>query len=214
MILSRALSWQSWAFSMRTATELSRKVRLPGYRAPGPGSEPPPAYLGVPVTVARKAVSLYHEKSAPVARRYLRLSKVGLWANHTNPSMATSNSNVLAGFDAYIAADRADGRPAAALSEGTVLSWPAGPLKVRLDITLRDGEGIAARVLFWDGPDLTELQAPLIAAPYAAALSQLHPEASLTTIGVWQARRQTYTEVPTQIALRHVPALQKLQFKL
>ena len=90
---------------MRTANELSRRVRAPGSRAPGPGAEPPPAFLTVPVTVARKAVSLYHEEGAVAARAYLRASKVGSWANHTNPSMATSNSNVLSGFDAYIAAD-------------------------------------------------------------------------------------------------------------
>ncbi len=53
----------------------------------------------------------------------------------------------------------------------------------------------------WDGPDLTEAQAPLIAAPYAVALAQVHPEASLTTIGVWQARRQTHVEVPIASAL-------------
>lgn len=128
--------------------------------------------------------------------------------------MATSNSNVLSGFAAYVTADIADGRPVAELARSTVLSWPAGPLKVRLDLTLTDGDGLAARVLFWDGPDLTEAQAPLIAAPYAAALTQLHPGASLTAIGVWQARRQTYIEVPIGRALRQVRAAQRLQSSL
>ncbi|HEY7951246.1 MAG TPA: hypothetical protein VID51_10525 [Solirubrobacterales bacterium] len=199
---------------MRTATELSRKVRVPKYQVPGPTSEPPPAYLTVPVIVARKAVSLYHEEGAPAARRYLRSSKVGRWANHANPSMATSNSNVLSGFDAYVTADIADGRPVSALAQDTVLAWPAGPLKVRLDVILTDGKALAARTLFWDGPDLTEIQAPLIAAPYAVALAQVHPEASLTTIGVWQARRQTHVEVPIASALREVRAAQRLQFSL
>lgn len=199
---------------MRTATELSRKVRIPGYRVPGPGSERPPAYLSVPPTVARKAVSVYHEEGASAARVYLRSSKVGQWANHTNPSMATSNSNVLSGFEAYVAADITDGRPVAGLAQSTVLAWPAGPLKVRLDVLLTDGSGLAARALFWDGPDLTETQAPLIAAPYAAALAQLRPEASLTAIGVWQARRQTYVEVLIGRALREVRAAQRLQFSL
>jgi hypothetical protein len=199
---------------VRTATELSRKVRVPGYRAPGPTSEPPPPYLSVPPNIARKAVALYHDKGAREARRYLRSSKVGQWANHTNASMATSNSNVLAGFDAYVAADTADGRPIAALAQSTVLAWPAGPLKVRLDVTLTDGDALAARALFWDGPDLTEAQAPLIAAAYAAALAQLHPGALLTAIGIWQARRQTYLEVPVTSALRQVRAAQRLQSRL
>jgi hypothetical protein len=199
---------------MRTANELSRRVRTPEYRAPGPGAEPPPAFLTVPVTVARKAVSLYHEEGAVAARSYLRSSKVGSWANHTNPSMATSNSNVISGFDAYIAADTADGRRATGLARNTVLSWPAGPLKVRIDVILADGKGLAARALFWDGPDLTEAQAPLVAAPYAAALKQLHPEASLTAVGVWQARRQTHMEVPIESALGEVRAAQRLQFTL
>jgi hypothetical protein len=199
---------------MRTATELSRKVRVPEYQAPGPASEPPPAYLTVPVTVARKAVSLYHEEGISAARVYLRSSKVGKWANHKNPSMATSNSNVLSGFDAYVNADIADGRPASELAQNTVLAWPAGPLKVRLDVVLTDGKAIAARALFWDGPDLEEAQAPLIAAPYAVALGQVHPEATLTTIGVWQARRQTRIEVPIASALREVRTAQRLQFSL
>lgn len=128
--------------------------------------------------------------------------------------MATSNGNVLSGFEAYVIADVADGRPMAELSRNTVLAWPAGPLKVRLDVILTDSDGLAARALFWDGPDLTEIQAPLIAAPYAAALTQLHPEASLTAIGIWQARRQTYIEVPIRSALRQVRAAQRLQFSL
>ncbi len=128
--------------------------------------------------------------------------------------MATSNSNVLSGFDAYVIADTADGRPVAELARSTVLAWPAGPLKVRLDVILADGDGFAARALLWDGPDLTEAQAPLIAAPYVTALAQLHPEASLTTIGIWQARRQTYIEVPIKSALRQVKAAQKLQSSL
>lgn len=199
---------------MRTATELSRKVRVPEYRAPGPTSETPPAYLTVPPTVARKAVSVYHEEGAPAARSYLLSSKVGSWANHRNPSMATSNGNVLAGFDAYISADVADGRPVAGLAQSTVLPWPAGPLKVRLDVILTDGDALAARTVLWDGPDLNEAQAALIAAPYAVALAQVYPEASLTTIGIWQARRQTRVEVQIASALGEVRASQQLQFGL
>jgi hypothetical protein len=199
---------------MRTANELSKKVRVPEYQAPGPGNKPPPAFLTVPVTVARKAVSIYHEEGATVARNYLRASKVGRWANHPNPSMATSNSNVLSGFDAYVVADLADGRSAKGLALSTVLAWPAGPLMVRLDVILADANGLAARALLWDGPNLTESQAPLIAAPYAAALEQMHPEALLTSIGVWQARRQTHFEVPVESALREVQAAQRLQFSL
>jgi hypothetical protein len=199
---------------MRTANELSRKVRVPEYRAPGPGSEPPPAFLTVPVTVARKAITLYHEEGDSAARGYLGSSKVGIWANHTNSSMATSNSNVLSGFDAYVVADRADGRTATELAPTTALVWPAGPLMVRIDVILSDGDGLAARAVLWDGPDLTEAQAPLIAAPYAAALQQLHPEASLTTIGVWQARRQSRFEVSFESAITQVGTAQRLQFNL
>jgi hypothetical protein len=128
--------------------------------------------------------------------------------------MATSNTNVLSGFEAYVAADLADGRPVAELAQSTVLDWPAGPLKVRLDVILTDGRGLAARAVLWDGPDLTEAQAPLIAAPYATALAQIHPNAPLTAVGIWQARRQTYVEVPIRSAQREVRAAQRLQFGL
>jgi hypothetical protein len=128
--------------------------------------------------------------------------------------MATSNSNVLSGFDAYVVADRADGRTATELAPTTALVWPAGPLMVRIDVILSDGDGLAARAVLWDGPDLTEAQAPLIAAPYAAALQQLHPEASLTTIGVWQARRQSRFEVSFESAITQVGTAQRLQFNL
>lgn len=83
----------------------------------------------------------------------------------------------------------------------------------RIDVLLYD-EDLAARAILWDGPDLNAAQAPLVAAPYAAALSQLHTAADLTTIGVWQARRQSYFEVPVSTALRHVPTAQRLQFTL
>jgi hypothetical protein len=159
-------------------------------------------------------VALYHENGVSAARNYLRSSKVGQWANHANASMATSNSNVLSGFEAYVAADMADGREIKGLARSTVLGWPAGPLAVRVDVILADGNGRAARVLFWDGPELAESQAPLIAAPYAAALEQLYPEASVTSIGIWQARRQAYFEVPVGNALRQVKTSQKLQFGL
>jgi hypothetical protein len=162
---------------MRTATQLSRKVRRLEYRAPAPGSEPPPAYLSVPVTVARKAFNLYHGRGAATARGYLHSSKVGQWANRTNSSMATT------------ATSSAGSRPT---------SLPARPTASP----------------FWDGPDLTEAQAPLIAAPYAAALAQLRPEGTLTSIGIWHARRQTYIEVPAGGALGEVRAAQRLQFGL
>lgn len=48
-------------------------------------------------------------EGAASARSYIGTSKVASWASHANPSMATSNSNVLAGLEAYITADLADG---------------------------------------------------------------------------------------------------------
>lgn len=85
---------------------------------------------------------------------------------------------------------------------------------MRLDVVLADGNGLAARALLWDGHNLYESQAPLIAAPYAAALEQLHPEALLTSVEVRQARYQTHFEVPIESALGEVQAAQRLQFSL
>lgn len=68
--------------------------------------------------------------------------------------MATSNGNVLSGFDTYAVADIADGRLPVELSRSTVLAWPAEPLKVRLDVIPADGDALVARAvpMGWPGP--------------------------------------------------------------
>jgi hypothetical protein len=188
---------------MKTANQLARRVRDADFTAPGPGDDPP-AYLTVPVNVARETVTIYHEEGEEKAREYLDSSVVARWANHSNPSMATSNSNVLSGFDAYIEADRRDGREVIDLAIEPTLHWPAGPLLVRIDVVLADGEDLAARVLFWDGLEIDREDAELIAAPYAAVMEQQYPERTITAVGVWQARYQSYYEVPFEIAERRL----------
>jgi hypothetical protein len=144
---------------------------------------------------------MLHSAGAPAAKLYLGQSKVGEWANHTNPSMAGNNSNVLAGFDWYIAQDAADGRPAKDLDATTVISLPAGPVIARLDVVLDDGDDLAARVVLWDAPSFDSDVAPVMACAYAYALQALYPFRSFTTIGIWQARRQRRVEVPYADAL-------------
>ena len=123
---------------MITAGNIARAVREPGYTRPTPGTKPPPTFLTVPPRIAAKAVRLHHLEGPRAARRYLYTSKVGSWANHRNPSMASSNSNVLAGFEAYILADGADGRSALQTGRTVIVERPAGPLKVYLDVVLGD----------------------------------------------------------------------------
>jgi hypothetical protein len=188
---------------MKTANQLARRIRDAEFTAPAPGDQPP-AYLTVPVNVARKAVTTYHEDGPAAARAYIGASTVARWAKHTNPSMATSNANVLEGFEAYIEADRRDGREVIELAVEPTLHWPAGPLLVRIDVLLADGADLAARVLFWDGLEIDRADAELIAAPYAAVMEQLHPEPTITGVGVWQARYQSYHEVPFEVAERRL----------
>jgi hypothetical protein len=186
---------------MNTANQLARRMRDETFSAPAPGSQPR-AYLTVPVNVACRAVAIYHEQGAAAAAAYIGASKVARWANHRNPSMATGNTHVLRGFEAYIEADRADGRQPEALGAETVLAWPAGPLAVRFDVVLAEGAGLSGRVLFWDGLEIDRAAAELIAAPYLAALRALYPEHEIGAIGVWQGRYQQRFEVPAEIAER------------
>ncbi len=188
---------------MKTANQLARRVREADFTAPGPGDDPP-AYLTVPVNVARETVTIYHEEGEEKAREYLDSSVVARWAKHSNPSMATSNTNVLEGFEAYIVADRRDGREAAELAIEPTLQWPAGPLLVRIDAVLADGPDLAARVLFWDGLEIDRDDAELIAAPYAEVMAQQYPERTITGVGVWQGRYQSHYEVPFEVAQRRL----------
>jgi hypothetical protein len=176
-------------------------VREPGYSAAAASEGEPPPFMTVPVTCARAAVRMLHRSGASPAKTYLANSKVGEWTGHSHPSLASSASNVVAGFDWYAGRDSADGRPMRALDNEALITLPAGPLSVRLDVVLNDGSNVAARVVLWDGPDFAESEAPVIACAFAHALEVLYPGRSFTTVGVWQARRQRLVEVPHASAL-------------
>jgi hypothetical protein len=177
-------------------------------RGDTPSHDPdPPPYLTVPTTLARTAVRKFHRQGEAVAKQYLASSKVGSWANHpTSSSMATNNTRVLDGLDWYIQEDKADGRAMNALDATAIVTIQGIDVETRIDVVLDDGNGLAGRVVFWDGPDFDAATAQTIACPYAFALEALYPGATYTTIGVWQARRRYSVEVPHGDALGSVTA--------
>jgi hypothetical protein len=177
------------------AHQLSRACREPGYHAPGPGDEDPPAFMTVPTTCARAAVRMLHASDATSAKLYLGDSKVGEWTGHTNASMASGAQAVIDGFDWYVDRDAADGRPMKFLDASTTVSLPGGSLTARVDVVLDDGADLAGRVVLWDGPDFDPAVAPVMACAFAHALQALYPSRSFSTVGVWQARRQRLAEV-------------------
>jgi hypothetical protein len=120
--------------------------------------------------------------------------------------MASGARAIVDGFDWYVAQDANDGRPMKALDQKAVVSLPAGTLDVRLDVTLDDGGDVAGRVVLWDGPDFAPADAPVMACAFALALQQLYPKATVTTIGIWQARRQRLVEVPYASAVASTAA--------
>jgi len=189
---------------MVSALQISRAIREPGYRPPGPGSAPPPPFLTKPTTVARAAVRAYHRSGAGAATSYLAGS-LGGWLDHPNKSMAGNARNTLDGLANYISADREDGRATRTLDTNTAVTLAAGDVKVRFDLVLNDGSGVAGRVVLWDGPDFSDKDAPVIAAIYAQALTALHPATTATTIGIWQARRGHVMEIPVAAALQRLP---------
>jgi hypothetical protein len=179
---------------MITAANVSRAIRQPGYRLPSVLDEPP-VFMVLPTTIARRAVRAFHEKGATAAITYVSESKLGEWANHTNPSMASGARNVINGVVEYTKAATADGRKNVRLDQKTVVKLKAGPVEVSIDVVLADGNDIAGRVVMWDGPDFEPEDAPLIAAVYSQGLQQLYPKRTITSIGVWQGRRQSRAEV-------------------
>jgi hypothetical protein len=199
---------------MHTANQLARAARESTYRPPRPSDPPPPAYLTVPVDIARKAIAIYHQQGRVAAHHCISTSILTKWAGHANPSMATGAQNVIAGLEAYMDADKVDGRQAVGVGREAVLDWPGVQLSVRFDVVLRDGLGYAGRVVLWDEPDLSQDQAELIAAPFREALAELHPGAQITGIGVWQGRRQTHLEVPAEVAERRLKRAQILAERL
>lgn len=179
---------------MITAANISRAIREPDYEPPA-GTEEPPPFMVLPTTIARRAVRAFHDDGAAAAIRYAAESKLGEWANHTNPSMASNAQNTINGVVEYTRAAAADGRKVIGLDRKTVVVWDSGPVEVKIDVVLADGDGVAGRVVMWDGPDFETDDAPLIAAVYAQALQQLYPNKKVTSIGVWQGRRQSRAEV-------------------
>jgi hypothetical protein len=140
------------------------------------------------------------------AKKYLDGSKVGQWLGHSNPSMASGARAVIDGFDWYAAEDARDGRQMREVDDATVVTLPAGPLEARLDVTLEDSGGVAGRVVLWDGPDFAVADAPMMACAFALALQKLYPKETVTTIGIWQARRQRLVEVPHADAVAQTAA--------
>lgn len=110
----------------------------------------------------------------------------------------------------YVAQDVADGRPVHSVGEETVIEVEEHLVPLRLDVVLRDGEQLAARLILWDGPDFEDADAPLIACPFALALEATYPGETFTTVGVWQARRQHRVEVEFAAAAASTPALIEL----
>jgi hypothetical protein len=139
---------------------------------------------------------MLHKSNAAAAKRYLAGSKVGSWTGHANASMASGARAVVDGFDWYVKSDAVDGRTFKDLDEETVVVLPAGSVTARLDVVLDDGDDLAGRVILWDGPDLAPGSAPVIAFAFAVAMQTLYPGRRITTVGVWQARRQRLVEVP------------------
>jgi hypothetical protein len=162
--------------------------------------------MTVPTTCARAAVRLLHTTGAAAAKAYLAGSKVGLWAGHNNPSMASNNQNVLDGFDWYAAEDANDGRPMTALDARRVVSLQGIDVYARLDVVIQDGTDLAGRVVLWDAPDFDPAGAPVMACAFAHALQTLYPGRGFTTVGIWQARRQRLVEVPHAVALGQTAA--------
>lgn len=199
---------------MINAHQLSRACRDPGYSVPGPSAPPPPAFMVAPTTCARGAVRLLHTEGAIVARTYLAQSKVGEWTGHGNRSMASGANAVIDGFNWYIANDAADGRAFRALDQEADISLPTGPVTARLDVVLDDGTDVAGRVVLWDGPDFDDAIAPVMAYPFADALQQLFPATTVTTIGIWQARRQRRAEIPYAAAIAQAAAADAILARL
>ncbi len=160
----------------------------------------------VPTTLARAAVRTLHVAGAARARAELAAGKVGQWAAHQNPSMASGNSNVIAGLDAYIAEAARDGRAHLRFDATSVVRLPSRAIEARVDVVLDDRGDVAGRVVLWDGPDFDPADAPVMAAVYAKALEQLYPGRVITTIGIWQARRQRFEEVDFASAVAQLPA--------
>jgi hypothetical protein len=183
------------------AHQLSRACRESGYKMPTTADPEPPAFMTVPTTCARAAVRMLYATNAAAAKLYLGNSKVGEWTGHANASMASGARAVIDGFDWYVRQDAADGRPMRRLDARADVTLPAGLVAARVDVLLDDGADLAGRVVLWDGPDFDPAVAPVMACAFAHAMTALYPARSLTTVGIWQARRQRLAEVPHSAAL-------------
>lgn len=196
-----------------SALEIAREVRAPG-SGRGTKSGSPPAFMVLPTTIARSAVSIYHEKGRRAALEYVGKSKLAAWAGSRHRSLASSASNVIDGISAYMAADLQDGRPVIALGKEEVVSLASGPIKARIDVVLEDGSDLVGRVIFWDGPDFEPAQVPLLAAPYSEGIQRMFPQRTIKSIAIWQGRRQTREETSFASAQRRLPRADEIAANL
>ncbi|MGA9762391.1 MAG: hypothetical protein WBQ14_08215 [Gaiellaceae bacterium] len=120
--------------------------------------------------------------------------------------MATNNRRVLDGFDWYVRQDALDGRPMNALDQSTVVSLQGIDVEAHIDVVLKDGDDLAARIIFWDAPKFDATVASTMACAYAHALQSVYPGRNFTQIGVWQARLRYLLEVPYAEAIARTGA--------
>lgn len=183
-----------------TASQLAKGIRDSGYQLPPPGSPPPP-FLVKPTTVARAAVRRFHRSGASSAREYL-LEALSAELVHTHPSMRTNAQNTVQGLEHYIEADAVDGRTFSGFCPSVPVTMTSGTVRTQVDALVVSATGeIAGRAVYWDGGNISEAQAPIIAYPYAVALQTLYPENTVSDVCVWQARRNNIHLVPVEEAL-------------
>lgn len=198
--------------SIVSALQIAREVRAPGTGSRGPSK--PPVFMTLPTTIARRAVTLYHQAGRQVALEYVGESKLAAWAGSRHRSLASSASNVIDGVSAYITADQGDGRTVLELGRETVIALPSGPVKARIDVVLEDSGGLVGRVVFWDGPGFQATQVPLLAAPFSEAMRRMYPQRTISSIAVWQGRRQIQEETSFNAAQRRLPRANQIAASL
>lgn len=138
-----------------------------------------------PITTFRKAICTFHQLGADAARAGIALTS-DYW--RTNARGKTLARNYTDSLDRYFALDAADGRGSYDAGVKQAVSIAGQTLSVYIDALVYHGAQHTARVVLWDVPIPSEVEAATMAAPIIEALEAAVGEDRAHSVEFWHLR--------------------------
>lgn len=163
-----------------------RAVRDPGYRT---NLNAPPGSVPVtPNSTFRRAICTYHDVDADAARAGIRLT-ADYWTKV--PRGKTLARNYRQSLERYFTLDAADGRASYDTGVKQPITIAGEEMTVYIDALVTRGAQHTARVVLWDVPLPSEIEAATMGAPVMQALEAAVGEDRAHSVEFWHLRSGT-----------------------